>query len=69
MIYRKLVTRGEDTIEHIIEGDYEEVLALFTELEAKDAVEYHGMNLVNHKVDIDWNNTQDLRDLEKELYK
>ncbi len=42
MIYRRLETVGNSSVEHVVTGDYEEVLAIFTELQAKDAVEYHG---------------------------
>lgn len=40
MKYTRIEKVGNNSIEHTVEGDYEEVLAIFTEMNAKDAVEY-----------------------------
>lgn len=60
MKYTKTIESvGDASItEHTIEGDYEEVLALFAELEAKDAVEYHGTSLGQH-LHVEFNNDFD----------
>ncbi len=54
MKYTRIEKAGDNSIEHIVEGDYsrcslrphEEVLAIFTEMNAKDAVEYQWQDVI-----------------------